>query len=59
MDYHFIIKDLAEEFEGEFTFLEKILKNITFSVPIKKSVTRFGNNKERIHKNLILQITIY
>ena len=32
-DYHFIIKDLAKEFEGENTE-----KYITFSVPIKKNI---------------------
>ena len=36
-DYHFIIKDLPEEFEGQFECLgENTEKNITFSVPIKK-----------------------
>ena len=33
-DYHFIIKELVEEFEGQFTGLgENIKKYITFSVP--------------------------
>ena len=33
--YHFIIKELAEEFEGPFTcFRENTEKCITFSVPI-------------------------
>ena len=37
-DYHFIIKGLTEEFEGEFECLgESKEKYITFSVPIKKS----------------------
>ena len=36
-DYHFIIKDLAEEFKGKFECLgENTEKYITFSVPIKK-----------------------
>ena len=36
-DYHFIIKELAEEFEGEFECLGKNTdKYITFSEPIKK-----------------------
>ena len=36
-DYHFIIKELAEEFEGEIECLgENKEKYITFSVPIKK-----------------------
>ena len=36
-DYHFIIKELAAEFKGEFECLgEKMEKYISFSVPIKK-----------------------
>ena len=42
-DYHFIIKQLAKEFEGRFKCLgENTEKSITFSVPIKKE---FGNSK--------------
>ena len=38
-NYHFIIKELAEEFEGQFECLgENTEKNITFSVPIKKEL---------------------
>ena len=41
-DYHFIIKELAEEFEGDFECLgENKEKYITFSVPIKK-----GSNED-------------
>ena len=40
-DYHFIIKNLAKEFEGEFECLgEYTEKYITFSVPIKKEITK-------------------
>ena len=40
-DYHFIIKNLAEEFEGKFEYLgENAEKYITFSVPIKKEITK-------------------
>ena len=36
-DYHFLIKELAEEFKGEFECLgENTEKYISFSVPIKK-----------------------
>ena len=36
-DYHFIIRELAEEFKGQFECLgENTEKCITFSVPIKK-----------------------
>ena len=38
-DYHFIIKELADEFEGQFECLgENTDKYITFSVPIKKEL---------------------
>ena len=38
-DYHFIIKELAREFDGNFECLgENTEKYITFSVPIKKSI---------------------
>ena len=38
-DYHFIIKELAENFEGQFECLgENTEKYITFSVPIKKEL---------------------
>ena len=38
-DYHFIIKQLAEEFKGQFECLgENTEKYITFSVPIEKEV---------------------
>ena len=38
-DYHFIIKELASEFEGNFESLgENTEKYITFSVPIKKRI---------------------
>ena len=44
-DYHFIIKNLAEEFEGEFECLgENTEKYITFSVPIKKEITKKEKN---------------
>ena len=44
-DYHFIIKELAEEFEGEFELLrENTEKYITFSIPIKKEITKKVKN---------------
>ena len=49
-DYHFIIKELAKEFEGEFECLrENTEKYVTFSVPIKKEMTKKdkdGNDKQ-------------
>ena len=48
-DCHFIIKELSEEFEGEFECLcENTEKYVTFSVPIKKEITKKdkdGNDK--------------
>ena len=48
-DYHFIIKELAEEFEGKFECLgENTQKYKSFSVPIKKETTKkdnYGNDK--------------
>ena len=48
-DYHFIIKELAEKFEGEFECLgENTEKYITFSVRFKKEITKkdkYGNDK--------------
>ena len=44
-DYHFIIKNLAEEFEGAFECLsENTEKYITFSVPIKKEIIKKDEN---------------
>ena len=38
-DYHFIIKELVQEFDGNFECLgENTEKYITFSVPIKKKI---------------------
>ena len=44
-DYHFIAKELAEEFKKQFTCLkEKTEKYITFTVPIESEVTRIYKN---------------
>ena len=59
-DYHFIIKELAKEFKKQLTcFGENTEKNITFTVPIEKRVTRIDKNGEEISKNIsyILQFT--
>ena len=48
-DYHFIIKRLAEEFEGDFECSgENKEKCITFSVPIKKESNQDGTIIYRI-----------
>ena len=50
-DYHLIIKELAEKFEGQFTFLrENTEKCITFSVPIDQEVTKIDKKGEEIRK---------
>ena len=52
-DYHFIIKELAEEFKKWFIYLgENTEKYITFTVPIEKEVTRIDKNGEVIAKNI-------
>ena len=44
-DYHFIIKELAEELEGEFECLgKKTEKYKTFSVPMEKKVTKINKD---------------
>ena len=48
-DYHFLIKKLAKEFEGEFECLGKNTeKYIIFSVPLKKEN---DNGKKETHTN--------
>ena len=38
-NYHFVIKELAEEFKNQFTCLgENTEKHITFTVPIEKKL---------------------
>ena len=50
-DYHFIIKELAEEFEGEFEYLdENTEKYINFSVPITKEIRKKDKIIQRSYK---------
>ena len=52
-DYHFFIKELAEEFKKQFTCLgENTAKYITFTVLIEIEVTRINKNREEITKNI-------
>ena len=52
-DYHFIIKELAEEFEGQFICLGKnTVKYIIFSVTIGKQVTRIDKKGKEITKTI-------
>ena len=44
-DYHFIIKELTEEFKKQFTCLGKNTKKyITLTIPLEKQVTRTDKN---------------
>ena len=59
-DYHFIIKQLVEEFAKQFSCLEENTEKYkTFTVPIKKEVTRIDKSGEEIFKKYILQVTIH
>ena len=50
-DYHFIIKELACEFDGNFECLgENAEKYITFSVPIKKKIENQKENMDITYK---------
>ena len=52
-DYRFIIKELAEEFNKQFTCLGgNIEKYVTFTVPIAKEVTRIDKNGEEFTKHI-------
>ena len=52
-DYHFILKELAEEFKKQVTCLgENTEKYITFIVPIEKKITRIDKYAEEIIKNI-------
>ena len=49
--YHFIIKELAEEFKKQFTCLgENTEKYIAFTGPMEKEVTRIDTNGEKTAK---------
>ena len=59
-DYHFIIKELAEEFKKQFTCLEENTeKYITFTISIEKEIKRIDKNGKEITKKYILNITVY
>ena len=46
--YHFIIKELANEFEGKFEFLgENKEKYKIFSFPIKKEITKIDKDSNK------------
>ena len=50
-DYHFIIKELVEEFFKKFTWLEENNeKYITFTVPLEKKLLELIKVEEKLHK---------
>ena len=52
-DYHFIIKELTEEYKRQFTCLrENTEKYITVTVSIEKELTGIARNGEEITKNI-------
>ena len=58
-DYHFIIKQLAKEFQIEFNCLgENTEKYKTFSVPITKEVKRIDKNGEKITKTISYKLQL-
>ena len=58
-DYHFIIKQLAKEFQIEFNYLgENTEKYKTFSVPITKEVKRIDKNGEKITKTISYKLQL-
>ena len=57
-DYHFIIKELANEFEGKFECLGKNTEKYkTFSVPIEIQVTEIDKDGNEIAATLSYKIT--
>ena len=58
-DTHFIINQLAIEFNGEINCIGDNMENyITFSVPIKREVINNNGDKKQLHTNLNLLIVI-
>ena len=56
-DYHFIIKELAEEFKKQITCLgENTEKYLTFTVPLENRVTKIDKNEKKLQK---LYLTYY
>ena len=52
-DYHFVIKELAKEFEREFNCLGKILKNKKpVAVPVTKVVKKIDKNGKKVTKSI-------
>ena len=51
-DYHFITRELAEQFKNQFTCLrENYEKYINFTAPVEKGITSIDNNGKEVIKN--------
>ena len=58
-DYHFMIKELAKEFKGQFNCLgENCEKYIIFPVPIEKEVTRINKMEKKLQKVYLAQYNL-
>ena len=59
-DYHFIIKELVEEFEKiYFSLGKKTKKNITFTFPIEKKKLQELIKMDKKLQKYILRVTIH
>ena len=56
-DYHFMIKELANEFDGKFECLgENTEKYKKFSIPIEKEVTKIDNDRNESVKTMSFKV---
>ena len=56
-DYHFMIKELANEFDGKFECLgENTEKYKKFSIPIEKEVTKIDNDRNESVKTISFKV---
>ena len=56
-DYHFMIKELANEFDGKFECLgENTEKYKKFSIPIEKEVTKIDNDRNESVKTIPFKV---
>ena len=56
-DYHFVIKELPQNFKGKFNcFRENTKKSKAFSAPIKKEIKRTGKDGEEITKTIYYKV---
>ena len=54
-DYHFVVKELVNEFEGQFEWIEENKEKYwTFSVLIKKEVRKIDKEGNKTIENLLI-----